>query len=90
MQTLDWLETHVGSLNDGIELANRFHWFLSTVMVARGGKPYWYVKNGESVIFSADSQEAVNAFLYGMSLAYAGIPDDLFEHLIDETKKDWF
>lgn len=87
MQTLNWLATHVGSLDDGIQRINRFHWFLSIVQVASSDKetPYWYVKGGEKVIFSADSREAVDAFLYGMSLAYAVIPDPLFDKLVEAT-----
>ncbi len=87
MQTLNWLDTHVGSIDDGIQRINRLHWFLSIEQVTsiEGGMPYWYVKGGEKVIFSADSREAVDAFLYGMSLAYAVIPDPLFDNLVDET-----
>jgi hypothetical protein len=87
MQTLNLLDTHVGSIDDGIQLINRFHWFLSVerVTVIEGGIPYWYVKGGESVIFSADTREAVDAFLYGMSLAYAVIPPPLFDRLVEAT-----
>ena len=87
MQTLDWLESHIGSLDDGIQRINRFHWFLSieTVTVFGDGKPYWYVKGGEKVLFSADSREAVDAFIYGMSLAYAVIPDPWFDRLVEAT-----
>jgi hypothetical protein len=84
MQTLNWLETHVGTLEDGIQLINRFHWFLSVVEVK--GKPYWVVKAGEKVIFGADTRNAVDAFLYGMSLAYAVIPDSLFDQMVEATK----
>ena len=89
MQTLDWLDTHVGSIEDGIELTNRFHWFLSVVKatVIEGELPYWYVKGGEKVIFSADSREAVDAFLYGMSLVYSVIPPLLFDKLVEETNE---
>jgi len=84
MHTLDWLETHIGSLDDGINLVNRFHWFLS--VVEEMGQQRWFVKSGESIIFSADSQEQISAFLYGMSLAYAGIPDPFFDQLVELTK----
>lgn len=33
----------------------------------------WHVKGGEALIFSADASDEVEAFLYGMGLAYAGI-----------------
>lgn len=84
MQQMKWLETHVGSLEDGVELINKFHWFL-TIVEGKSGKQ-WFVKSGESVIFSADSREAVDAFLYGMALAYSGIPDPLFDRLVEATK----
>lgn len=86
MQTLDWLESHVGSLEDGIQMCNRFHWFLSIAETEVNKR--WFVMSGESIIFSADTREAVDAFLYGMSLAYAGIPDPLFDQLVEATK-DW-
>jgi hypothetical protein len=84
MQKMHWLESHVGTLEDGIQIINKFHWFL-TVVEGKSGKQ-WFVKSGEEVIFSTDSKSAIDAFLYGMSLAYAGIPDPLFDRLVEETK----
>ncbi len=84
MQQMQWLESHVGTSEEGIELINKFHWFL-TVDEGINGKE-WFVHSGESTIFTADSKAAVDAFLYGMSLAYAGIPEDLFNQLIEDTK----
>jgi len=42
-------------------------------------------KGGEQVIFGADTREAVDAFLYGMALAYAVIPPPLFDQLVEAT-----
>ncbi len=75
------LGTHLESIEKGIELANQFHWFLEVVEIQ--GK--WFVRSGESVIFGTDNREAVDAFLYGLGLAYAVIPSDLFEYLVKET-----
>src|SRR5262249_32399826 len=82
---------HVGSLEAGIERINRFHWFMRVVeTVGNRDGHKWFVVCGESeVIFSADTREAVDAFLYGMSLAYMGIPDDLYDDLVEKTRKEW-
>jgi hypothetical protein len=87
MQTLNWLESHVGSLEEGIELANKFHWFITVVEGTSGEK--WFVKSGEIVIFSTHSKDALDAFLYGIGLAYSVIPDDLFDDLCQKTDEDF-
>ncbi len=86
-QEMPWLEDHVGSLEDGIELINRFHWFLSVVESKEGNIEghHWFVLGGDQVLFSADTREAADAFLYGMALAYAVIPDYLFEYIVEAT-----
>jgi hypothetical protein len=38
----------------------------------------WIVKSGEQDVLRGDSYEAVEAFLYGLSIAYTIIPDDIF------------
>jgi hypothetical protein len=88
MQTLDWLDTHIGSMKEAQALINRFCWNLK--VVEKNGR--WFVTTGsdeeKSVIFSADSREAVDSFLYGMALAYSGIPEHLSESL-EQGIKDW-
>lgn len=78
--TMNWLESHVGSLDKGVELARRLFWPLHVERETNK----WFVMSAEQVILSSDSEEVVNAFLYGMGLAYAGIPDDIFD---DVAKK---
>ena len=82
MQKLPWLH-HIGSLEDGIELVNKLFWNIA--LVKRDQQ--WYVYGGEKVIFCADSREAVDAFLYGLALAYAVLPEHIFEQIEDGMKE---
>lgn len=77
MQTLNLLHDEIGTLDDATLIINEFHWFLAVDEMAG----QWTVKAGETVIFSSDSQEAVDAFLYGMALAYKGLPAHLYAKL---------
>ncbi len=75
MQTLNWLESHLESLDEIVKTLNRdFCWNMEIVEGLNGSK--WFIKSGESVIFTADNRDAVDAFIYGM-----GIPDNLFDDL---------
>ena len=75
MQTMDWLETHLESLDKVVEtLNNDFCWGLEIVQ----GQHKIFVKSGESVIFSSDSRAEVDAFLYGMGMSVMGVPEELF------------
>ena len=71
----------IGSIDDGVKLINQFFWYLK--IVERGEK--WAVYGGEEVLFSADSREAVDAFLYGMALAYSIIPQDYVDRFREES-----
>ena len=87
MQTMDWLDTHIGNLEDAQDLVNRFCWNLD--VTESDGK--WYITTGDEekhVIFSTDSRDAVNSFLYGMALAYNGIPEHLLAPL-ENGIKEW-
>ncbi len=72
MQELPYLKTHVGSIEDCITLANRFYWNI-TVIEKNGN---WYVYGGEKMMFGSDARESIDAFLYGLGLAYSTIPED--------------
>lgn len=76
--TMNWLDSHVGSMEEGIELIKKLFWPISYFRAEDGS---WYVMSAESVILSTDSRETLDAFLYGMGLAYAGIPDDLLDYV---------
>lgn len=80
MQKMPYLETHVGSIENCITLIDRFYWNL-TIAEKNGN---WVVKGGEKPIFASDSREAVDAFLYGMGLAYSTIPEDYIERFREE------
>ncbi|MBZ0318929.1 MAG: hypothetical protein K8L91_21115 [Anaerolineae bacterium] len=79
MIKLPYLESHIGSIEQGITLINRFLWHVS--IVEEAGE--WRVYGGEKVIFASDSREAIDAFLYGMGLAYSTIPEDFIKRLIE-------
>jgi magnesium-transporting ATPase (P-type) len=63
-----------GSLEGGIELANRLDWGLAVQMA---GLDY-VVSSGGEPILRTDSKDALQTFLYGLGLAYAVLPEDLF------------
>jgi hypothetical protein len=85
MQTMNWLESHLESLDKVIEtLNNDFCWNLEIVH----GQEKIFVKSGESVIFISDSHAEINAFLYGMGLSVMGVPEELFIPL-SKGMKEW-
>ncbi len=77
MQTLNLLNEEIGTIEDARLIINDFHWFLTIDEIAE----QWTVKTGEKTVFTADSREAVDAFLYGMALAYKGLPPHLYAKL---------
>lgn len=83
MQELLWLD-HLpsGTLEGGLERVNGLYWNIS---VQQGGEK-WCVWSGEAPIFCADSQEAIHAFLYGLSLAYSILPEPVFQNMREELK----
>jgi hypothetical protein len=66
-----------GSLEGGIELANRLDWGLSVQM---SGDEY-VVSSGNEPILRTESKDALQSFIYGLGLAYAILPEGLFEAL---------
>ncbi|MEO1289321.1 MAG: hypothetical protein AAFV93_16285 [Chloroflexota bacterium] len=84
MQTLNLLTDEIGTLDDARLIINDFHWFLTVDEIAG----QWTVKAGETTILTADSQEAVDAFLYGMALAYKGLPAHLYAKLFSMMAGD--
>lgn len=82
MQKLYWLETHLGTIDGAIELANSYLWNLSLTHDEQ-----WYIKSNEQIIFQSASHEWVDAFLYGMGLAYEGTPDWISDPILHELKE---
>ena len=66
-----------GNLEGGIELANRLDWGLSVQM---SGVEY-VVCSGNEPILRTESKDALQSFIYGLGLAYAILPERLFEAL---------
>lgn len=87
-QELRWLESHIGSIDKAIEYADKFFWNLSIVEHGEEGHRRWSVLAGEDVILGADSGEAVDAFLYGMGLAYSVLPEKYAAPLKDDLGLD--
>ena len=77
MQTLNWLEKQIGTIHEAQEVINAFHWFLTVEQIGNN----YTVRSGEDTLFSADNREALDAFLYGMALAYKGLPPHLYAKL---------
>jgi hypothetical protein len=66
-----------GNLEGGIELANRLDWGLSVQM---SGDDY-VVSSGNEPILRTESKDALQTFIYGLGLAYAILPDTVFNAL---------
>ncbi|MCJ7715108.1 MAG: hypothetical protein MUO54_01130 [Anaerolineales bacterium] len=63
-----------GTLEGGIKLANRLEWGLAVQMA---GLEY-VVSSGDQPIFRTENKDALQAFIYGLGLAYAILPEELF------------
>lgn len=72
-----------GTLEGGIELANRLGWGLSAKMSGDG----YVVTSGEEVILRVEDKDALQTFYYGLGLAYAILPGNVFETL-EKTLKE--
>lgn len=85
MNDLLMLERHFpdGNLEGGIELANRLDWGINVRMA---GDSY-VVTSGDEPILRTDSKDALQTFIYGMGLAYAILPEELFNNLEAALKK---
>ncbi len=74
-QEMQWLDSHLGSIKAGMALINRLGWNIEV----KDKEHKWFVLAGEKVVFAADTRDAVDAFLYGMALAYSMLPDSIIE-----------
>lgn len=84
MISLPWLDHLPGnSIEAGIDLANTLYWNISSSK----HEQEWYVWSGECLIFETDSEEALQAFLYGLGLAYGVLPPRLIDYLHGEVQR---
>ena len=72
-----------GDLLGGIELANRLDWGLSV----RLSDDEWVVTSGGRPIYKTKCKESLHSFVYGLGLAYAVLPQELFEELESSLRK---
>jgi hypothetical protein len=68
------------SLEIWLKRVNELKWNINV----RKFQDQWIVCSGDQDVLRTDSYEAVEAFLYGLSLAYTIIPDDMFARFRDE------
>lgn len=71
------------NLEGGIELANRLDWGLSVQMA---GESY-VVSSGDEPILRTDTKDALQSFIYGLGLAYAVLPESLFNTLVEALEE---
>lgn len=84
MQNLFWVDKLPGETAEGgIEIANELYWNITAFPSGQE----WYVYSGEKAVLHTDSREVVDAFLYGLGLAYAVLPEPVFTHLREEVKQ---
>lgn len=71
-----------GSRKGALEFLERLHWHLNTkefegrVILFRGDTP----------IFSADSKDALDGFVYGAYLAYRSLPESVFRNYKEQME----
>ena len=84
MERFYWLD-HLpdSSIEGGVALANLLYWNITT----DHGKGGWIVRGGEKILLWSESRETVDAFLYGLGLAYAALPEEIFERLRENLKR---
>jgi len=76
MQELRWMEplpSH--TLEGGIGLLQELKWNLKITQSDAG----WFVNAGHIKLLKTSSREALDAFLYGMALAYSVMPSAILD-----------
>jgi len=72
-----------GNLEGGIQLANRLDWGITVKMAGDG----FVVSSGDKPILRVDHKDALQSFIYGLGLAYAILPEEVFISLEKALKK---
>lgn len=76
MQQLKWLDRLPDqTLEGGVSLLNDLKCNLDIKQIENT----WHVGAGHKGLLETSSREAVDAFLYGMALAYSVLPEPIFE-----------
>jgi hypothetical protein len=65
------------SLEGGLELLKSLEWHISYKQVG----DTWWIWAGDQWVFKTDSRDTMEAFLYGMALSYAVLPDNILESI---------
>lgn len=79
-----WLESHLENLDKAKETANEFLWNITVTKL----EETWIVRAGDRKILSSTDNAVVSAFLYGLGLAYACIPEPYYSQLKKDLN-DW-
>jgi hypothetical protein len=78
MQELRWMKPLPDdTLEGGLRLLDELKWNVS-VTEADG---HWYVNGGHVRLLKTSSRESVDAFLYGLALAYSAMPKETLSNL---------
>lgn len=85
MQELRWID-HLPNqtLEGGLSLLEELMWNITVRQTDHG----WFVNGGHKTLLKTSSRESVDAFLYGMALAYSVMPDSILDRLKAQAKAD--
>lgn len=65
------------SLEGGVDFLSQLKWNISF----RKQGNAWLVFGGEKCLLKSSSEESAQAFVYGLVLAYAVLPDPILDHV---------
>jgi len=78
-----FLDSHLpDGITSAIEIANKMWWNIEITK----SDDEWCVWTGEVLTFRSKNHEAAEAFVLGLGLAYAVIPNDKFNNLIEDLR----
>ncbi len=80
---MDWLETHIGNMKEALAVAKKFSWKLS---IDKGNEMV-RIYDGEAQIIASDNEDCIDAFLYGLALAYVTIPEPYHTKLMEDLRE---
>jgi len=78
MQELRWMEPLPDhTMEGGLRLLDELKWNITVTE----GDQHWYVNGGHVRLLKASSRESLDAFLYGLALAYSAMPREILSQL---------